>query len=212
MNRLVALLLLGLSASCAGGIRPPADPNPKRPNLLDSNFIRISYFRFDEFTGPEGSQRGASAWVVFSRSWANVRGQPIVEPYIKAFPRAKAGVENRQKGIVLATGVYPDEELRGYVREFIHRGFLRLPSTPMAELTKVRTLALYGDRARGRFFRVMSIATDQGSWTVVLEPLVPNPPIEPVPAIARTFVEVETYLASVVSRLAIATDTGVGRD
>ncbi|HLG42905.1 MAG TPA: hypothetical protein VI643_06030 [Planctomycetota bacterium] len=211
MNRL-GLLLLGALVSCAGGIRQPGEAPPKTPNLLDSSFIRISYFRFDEFTGPEGPERGASAWVVFSRSWANVRGQQVVEPYIKAFPRAKAGVQNRQKGIVVATGVYPDEELRGYVREFINRGFLKLPATPMSNLTRERTLGLFGDRVRGRFYRVMSIATDQGSWTVVLEPLVPNSAIDPVPAVARTFVEVETYLASVVSRLAIATETGVGRD
>jgi hypothetical protein len=207
-----AALVSALSLSCGttGDSVRPAPPRPEAGDLKGSDAIRISYFRFDDLESPEGPKRGgASTWVVYSRSWARRFGENIDEPYVKAFPRARVGPQGVRLGVVLATGVYPDAELRKYVDEIIRRGFLKLPGIPMREITRERTLAMYQNMSRGRFFRVMSVATDRGSHTVLLEPLVPNPPIEPVPAVARRFVEVETFLASVVSRLAIATDKGV---
>lgn len=202
-------LILSCDSTGGAGMRDSEKPSPT-PDLKSSDAIRISYFRFDEFETPEGPKRGASAWIVYSRSWVRRFGENVDEPYIRAFPRARAGPQRGPRpGVVLATGVYPDAEIRKYTDDILRRGFLKLPGVPMREITRERTLAMHENPGRGKFFRIMSVATDQGSHTVALEPLVPDAPIDPVPEAARQFVEVETYFASVVSRLAIAVDKGV---
>lgn len=203
----------GLLVSCGttGGAGVPESGKASPvPDLKSSDAIRISYFRFDEFDTPEGPKRGASAWIVYSRSWVQRFGENVDEPYIRAFPRARAGPQRGPRpGVVLATGVYPDAEIRKYTDEILRRGFSNLAGIPMREISRDLTISMYQNAQRWKFFRIMSVATDQGSHTVVLEPLVPASPLDPVPAAARQFVEVETYLASVVSRLAIAVDKGV---
>lgn len=213
-------MLAGL-ASCGGfSVGGPQTPESRgagdglRPapaglrKLFDSNALRISYFRFDEEDRGTGTKRaGASAWIVYSKSWAHRFGENVSEPYIKAFPKARVGAGDQNQGVVLAKGTYPDEEVRKHVDAFLARDLLSLPPVRMDEITREYTLKMFEDPERWRYFRAISIASDQGSHTVLLLSLVGDPPADPPPRAALHFGHLEAFVAGVVSRLAIVTQT-----
>lgn len=182
---------------------------------LDTPFLRVSYFRFDDVRvkrypdDPEGEPRrvGATLWIVYSKSWARKYGLDVREPYAKAFPRAEVVAQQtggRKTGVLIAKGVVPDGEMRRHVREILKRGLAELPAADAEVLSPQYARKMYRDLQQGRFYRILSITTDGGTRTVALASLLEDE------RLARKFVAAEVYGAAFVSRSAIAVGVGVG--
>jgi hypothetical protein len=212
MSRAAILTAIILLAGCRAA--PVIAPPRIDPALFDSRAIRISYFRFDRYKTPKGEKIGPSAWVVYSKSWTRRFGENLDEPYIRAFPRGKVGIGGARKGsgvgLLLGKGRWPDEELQPVIKEIISRGLLTLPGKPLKSITKEYTQKMLRDPLWWETFRVISIATDKGSYNVLLTPLVKNPRGKKHPPNAETFFKVEYYVSSVLPRLAPTVVTGVG--
>lgn len=201
-------------AGCQGTPSPQV-PTAADASIFDSDHLRISYFRFDEVVkkeDPVPKRTGASLWVIYSKSWERRFGEDVQEPYALAFPKTKMLPEGQRPGRAVYKGVHPDEDIRGKVQELIEKGLLTLPRISMKGITKEFTMGRYQDPKRGAFFRVISVASDKGSVTVLLDTLVPaNPPPKP-PPLVRQFLEVEVHLNFLVSGYTRSVSVGVGRD
>jgi hypothetical protein len=212
MNRPALLAAVVLLVGC----KAPAVLGPPKvdPMNFESRAIRISYFRFDRYKTPRGEKIGPSAWVVYSKSWVRRFGENLDEPFIKAFPRGKVGVGGRRKGdgvgLILGKGRWPDEELQPVIKEIVRRGLLSLPSRPIESITREYTLKMIHDPLWWQTFRIISIATEKGSYTVLLTPMVKDPKARKHPPHAETFFKIEYYVSSVLPRLAPTVVTGVG--
>lgn len=188
MKRLCAGLLV--LAACQTPSTPPPTSGPGA-NWWESDFLRISYFRFDEVPDPENEKAWAyqpNAWVLYSKSWKALRGETRTETYFDAFPRFGGTKFTDPKRISVATGELFDAEMRDVVQKIIKVGLLKLP--PMSKEPGTDYLQRVHKSKDSLMVRVIRVESERGSIGLLFTEM-PQDRSNPT---TRMFLDVETNI------------------
>jgi hypothetical protein len=139
------LWILALLSGCA----QQHSETPKGSTAIpwESDFLRLTFFRFDRVPDPDNPQAYTNqpiAFALYSRSFKELRGESKTETYFTAFPHIGGRprlVEPRR--LLVYTGVLPDSEFREELKKIIDLGLLELPRAaeepPASLFAKMRT-------------------------------------------------------------------------
>lgn len=184
-----------------------------RTEIQQSDFIRISYFRFDPVGDPTQRQYmlQPSAWVLYSNSWIKLRGKTKAESYFEAFPKwgnarvTEKGIILDPHAIALSDGVLVDPDMRDYLNRIKSAGLDRLPKMPEPAAEFFRKMQTTKE---GHKVRMIRVETEKESFAVLFSGLkgsVNEPEV-------RTFLEVERYVLSLMTHNTRLIKSGVSPD